>query len=690
MAKPRWNRRLKRAGAAAVISLIALAWGLMLLEFDFGVGLRRASYDLPFRFTERVPPDDIVLIQLDEATFADFQLPLTEPLDRRFHAEMVKLLTEAGARMIIFDISFPDSKPEQDEAFADAMEKHGNVVLIGELVKIRNESAERERLLLSTPVLRQAAAGWGLSLVPRDTDDVIRRIRPMIETPFGPKPSLSEIVRQLDSGSREAAAESEWFLDYYGRAGTFPSYSFSGVARGSGIDEGAFQDKIIIIGARQNADGFGAGKDLFTTPYTVIPVENRDTGELEKVLTPGMEIQATAIANLLEGRRITRLDSGIERWLIILLPFLFSGAACLLAPIRGGVTCLCLAAVVAALGVLGQQMQGWNFLWTIPAFGQAPLVIGLALGAHYFIEYSARWKLRRAFRSYMSEEQARQIDDDEVSLELGGKEVEATVLFSDLQGFTAMSEGLPPQAVSKALISYFERATEGILDNEGTIIKYVGDAVMATWGAPLKVDREADRAIDAAIQMQVASSKPITLETGEGTIEKVLATRVGINAGPGLAGNLGSKRRFDYSVIGDTTNTAARLEGLNKMLGTSVLVSEAVLAKCADRDRFATRRMGSFVLKGKRQGIVVHEVLGYRDDPANRIRKRDETYLVLYRQAVEAFEAGDFERARGTFEKTRSLHDLLPDDPASVLFLRAIDAAGTGAEWRGEVILESK
>lgn len=690
MNRGKLTRRTKRLIAALLIGAIGIVWGLLLFEFDFGVGLRRASYDLPFRFTERLPPDDIVLVQLDEATFVDFQVPLSEPLDRRFHAEMVKLLTDAGARMIVFDINFPDSKPEQDAALAEAIEKHGNVVLIGELVKSRSESAEREGLLLPTPDLRQAAAGWGLAVVPRDTDEVIRRVWPMIETPFGPKPSLSEFVRQRETGDTVPAGEAELLLDYYGRAGTFPSYSYSGVARGRGIDEGAFDDKIVIIGARQNADGFGAGKDLFATPYTPVPVENPDTGERMKMLTPGMEIQATAIANLLEGRRIRSLEPNGERWLICVLPLLFSGAACLLAPVRGGLVCLGLAGLVAGVGVLGQQMQGWHFLWTIPAFGQAPLVVGLALGAHYLIEYSARWKLRRAFRSYMSEEQARQIDEDEVSLELGGKEVEATILFSDLAGFTSMSEGLPPESVSKALIRYFERATEGILDNHGTIIKYVGDAVMATWGAPLKVDREADRAIDAAIQMQRASAEPIVLETPDGPVEEVLETRVGINHGLGLAGNLGSRRRFDYSVIGDTTNTAARLEGLNKMLGTSILVSQAVLDECVEPERFLLRRMGSYVLKGKTRGIVVHEVIGTADSP---IRRRSEDYLANYREGLVAFEAGDWELARRHLARSLAGHDRLDEDPASRLILDAIDEMG-GIEppdgWQGGIVLRSK
>jgi adenylate cyclase len=356
--------------------------------------------------------------------------------------------------------------------------------------------------------------------------------------------------------------------------------------------------------------------------------------------------------------------------------------------------CVGLGCGIALAGILAQQSNGFNFPWTIPAFAQMPLVAVLALGAHYRIEYSARWKLRRAFRSYMSDEQARQIDEDDVSLEPGGKEIEVTVLFSDLAGFTSMSEGLPPQALAKALIAYFESATEGILDNNGTIIKYIGDAVLATWGAPLKTDRKAGRAIEAAIQMQLASVKPVTLETDNGNIEQVLETRVGINHGLVLAGNLGSSRRFDYTVVGDSVNTAARLEGLNKMLGTSILVTRAVLDRCEGSDRYLSRRMGSFVLKGKTQGIEVFEILGRRDDPAGAVRERSADYLRFYQDGLVAFQGGDLWRAADCFGRSLKLHDRLVEDPASRLFLDAIAAAeaapGDPSNWKGEVALDSK
>jgi adenylate cyclase len=676
------TRLRKRIFAALLISVVGLAWGVLLWQLNLGRSLRMAAYDIPFLMGSHAPPLEIVLIHIDETSHQELDQPLAQPWDRSLHAQMVARLTEQGAAMIVFDILFHDENPKQDESFATAMHNHGKVILAAELIRNTVEGAEVDSLLLPTPTLRRAAAGWGLTYLPLDSDGVARRIQDVIATPFGDKPSLSEIARMKRKGESSPSSKAPQLINYYGEAGTFISYSYAGVLAGRGIPQGAFKDKIVVIGARQQASISSAGKDMFATPYK------------SRRLTSGMEIQATAMANLIDDRRINQMNGKLEFYVLLVAALLFASITCLLSPLQGVSLAVLSAMGIATCGILLQLMVGYHFLWTLPAFGQMPLIVGLSLLAHYLIEYSARWKLRNAFKSYMSAEQARQIDEGDVSLELGGKEVEATVLFSDLAGFTSMSEGLPPQAVSKALISYFENATDGILDNEGTIIKYVGDAVIATWGAPLKGDREADRAIDAAIQMQVASSKPISLETPGGVIEQVLETRIGINTGLVLAGNLGSSRRFDYTVIGDTVNSAARLEGLNKMLGTSILVAESVIEKCENPERFLKRRMGAYVVKGRRNSITVYEILGYSAEPAAAIRERSPAYLELYQKALEAFENGALGAAMTFLSDCTKIHDRLPDDPASRLMIDTIQQANlTGlspTDWLGQITLDSK
>ena len=693
---PLSNKFSKRLAATLFIGAIATMWGLMLLKLTLGNRLQLASYDLPFLFGERPPPENVVLVELNDASLQELGQPLSKALDRRLHANLVERLTAGGARMIVFDILFHDENQEQDSEFAAALRKHGNVILAGEIVYETGRTGQQS-ILLAAPELRKAAAGWGLTDVPIDPDGVVRRIRHLIPTDFGDKPSLSETVWQKATGSNASTSGRTELLNYYGPAGTFMNYPYSAVLLDRGIPKDAFRDKIVIVGATQNSGLLNTGKDVFPTPYLPMPVEERsmtkghENTPRANLLTSGMEIHATAMANLLDVRRIHSLSPQLESYFIIATAMILTAAACLFPPVHGTLLCFGLGTGVAVTSILLRLHSGFQLPWAIPALGQMPLIAGLALGGHYFIEYSARWRLRRAFKSYMSEEQARQIDENSVSLELGGKEVLATVLFSDLAGFTSISEGLPPQSVSKALIGYFEGATEGILDNKGTIIKYIGDAVLATWGAPVRVDREADRAIEAAIQMQHASAKPVLLDSRSGTVEQVLETRVGINTGTVLAGNLGSRRRFDYTVIGDTVNTAARLEGLNKQLGTSILVSEAVLERCIDPKRFLTRRMGSFVVKGKKQATVVFEILGFSDDPETVIRKRRKDYLDFYQHGLEASTSGDTLRAESFFQKSLLLHDRLQECPASRLYLDAIEASCSGLEeWRGAIVLDSK
>lgn len=688
------SRFRKRLLAALLIGAAGFAWGLILWKVNLGKSLRVAAYDLSFVVSQHEPPPEIVLIHIDEASHDALNQPLAMAWDRKLHARMVHQLAKEGAKLIVFDILFQDEFPEDDGILAEEMRKHGNVILAGEFVENnKTEGAEIDRLLLANPTLRRAASGWGLTSLPLEFDGVVRRIQHLISTPFGDKPSLSEVVRMKIRGGGIQATKNSELINYYGGPDRFTGYSYAGVLEGRGIPSGAFRDKIVIIGAKQQAGLSNSGKDMFPTPYSrKVAWDGKDAEVKEsRRFTSGMEIQATVMGNLIHGRRIHEMDPKLEFYALLAASILFASVTSLMSPLRGVSLAVLLGTGMTVGGILAQVTGGIHCLWTIPVFGQLPLIASLSLGGHYFIEYAGRWRLRRAFKSYMSEEQARLIDEDSVSLELGGKEVEATIFFSDLAGFTSMSEGLPPRALSNALISYFERATEGILDNHGTIIKYIGDAVIATWGVPVKTDREADRAIDAAIQMQVAGLHPVLLESDDGRIEKVLETRVGIHTGIVLAGNLGSRRRFDYTVIGDAVNIAARLEGLNKMLGASVLVSESALAKCEQPERFLKRKMGSFILKGKKQGIVVFEILGYRDDPESAFRKRGGDYLEFYQQGLDACLTGDLAKAIEGFSKSVTLHDRLAECPASRLYLDAIEGALNGSqEWRGDIVLDSK
>jgi adenylate cyclase len=267
------------------------------------------------------------------------------------------------------------------------------------------------------------------------------------------------------------------------------------------------------------------------------------------------------------------------------------------------------------------------------------------------------------------------IADSDFSLEPGGKVVDATIVFTDLENFTTISEDLDPAEVSRLLIAYFEQTTRCILNNQGTIIKYVGDAVMAAWGAPVFEPAHAARATEAACDLRCLTEVEV--------LGKKLRTRVGVHSGKVLAGNLGSSFRFDYTMIGDTTNFASRLESLNKYLGTQVLISEAVRTQLADQ--FVTRRLGEFQVVGKAHSVIVHELL-CRCEAANGER----IWIDVFESAVDSFREMDFNRSAELMRKTIALRN--GNDGPAAFYLRKIAAlAGKDlANWNGVIELTEK
>jgi adenylate cyclase len=276
---------------------------------------------------------------------------------------------------------------------------------------------------------------------------------------------------------------------------------------------------------------------------------------------------------------------------------------------------------------------------------QAPLAVIWSVGFQYVVEGRKRRQLHRAFGAYLPPHLVDRIAERDFDLTPGGKEVEATILFTDLEGFTALSEKLAPAEVSQILTAYFDQVTRRILEEEGTVIKYIGDAVMAVWGAPLPDPNQAERAVLAACAIIEAGQREF--------LGRRLRTRIGLNSGRALAGNLGSFLRFDYTVIGATTNLASRLEKLNQTLGTDILITGATRQRLSERIR--VRALGRFVVKGISEPFPLYEVLG----TATKFPLAPE-WVGPFEQAVGRMEARDWERAEALFQQViaqRGGHD---------------------------------
>jgi adenylate cyclase len=263
--------------------------------------------------------------------------------------------------------------------------------------------------------------------------------------------------------------------------------------------------------------------------------------------------------------------------------------------------------------------------------------------------------LKEAFSHYLSPQVAKKILQDPERLSLGGQRVHATVLFSDLAGFTEMSERLEPEEVVSVMTRYMTEMTKIIFKYNGTLDKFIGDAVMAVWGTPTDDEDQALHACMAAIEMQRRTQ---TL-ADEILIQGYrLSMRIGINTGIVMAGNMGSEERFDFTVIGDNVNIAARLEGLNKVYGTRIMMSEATQAKLDGR--VMSRELGSVKVKGKKQAIRVYELVD-----------GERTLLMdLFEEGLRFFREGRFDSARERFLRVLEID---PNDWPGRLYLEQCD-----------------
>jgi adenylate cyclase len=660
--------------------------------------LQTLSFDLPFVVRDWLKPiagpprssDKVCILYVDEDSVAKLAQAPGAPLKRAFHAQLLDTLTRDGARAVVFDFVFDGDSPD-DAVFASALRRNGNAYLGGTLdantqEPLTPEEAERflqvglaeERALTPNKTLLPAARGWGLlTFRPVDADYGVRRL--FVGKPrLGPRPWPAvtwQVAQDLgaklpeETGTRFAR---RW-VNYYGASGRFESLSYYRVlVPDGGVPTGYFKDKIVFVGARsQIANTSKKLLDEFGTPWSRFRAG---------AYTPGAEVHATIFLNLLHHDWLDRLPLALERWLVVILGFGL-GALRWLRPWRAMIAAIIAAAAVflASCVLQWHSHRWWN--WSVPVFLQIPLAVVFATASRYYLEERRKRKLRGAFAFYLSPDLADKIAERNFPLAPGGQKVTATMLFTDLEGFTTLSEKLGDSArLGQVLTDYFTRTTDEILAEKGTVIKFIGDAVFAAWGAPLPQPDHAERAVRAAWRLAQVSEMDVPAPQPDGTTAIVhVRTRIGIHTGEALAGNLGSVRRFDYTLIGDAVNFAARLEGANKYTGTSILLSDETAQQLGGK--FLLRRLGAFKVQGKARAVVIHELLG--EDPAAR-----STWLDSFDAALGAWIKGDFTAARVGFEATKAARG--GADGPSQFYLDRLGRVSFSPEWTGDVTLEGK
>jgi adenylate cyclase len=293
-----------------------------------------------------------------------------------------------------------------------------------------------------------------------------------------------------------------------------------------------------------------------------------------------------------------------------------------------------------------------------------------------------RW-IQHAFRHYLAPALVDQLQENPDALKLGGEERWVTVMFTDIAGFTTISEGLKdtPDRLVDLMNRYLTVISGVIARHDGYVDKFIGDAVMAVWGAPLKVEGAERKAVEAALDCQAALAafnREVVVDFLPGG---EMGTRMGIATGAAIAGNMGSAQRLNYTVTGDMVNLAARLEGANKEYGTTIMISE--LTAQAVGDGFVLRRLDRLIVKGKTEPIVVFEVVGRRGEVSEEVLAR----LAGFERALGLHDARDFAQALSIFRKLASA------DPPSRVYAERCEAylaTPPPIGWQGEFALKTK
>jgi adenylate cyclase len=451
-------------------------------------------------------------------------------------------------------------------------------------------------------------------------------------------------------------------INYLGPEGIVPTYSAASVLNGT-LPADALKDKIVIVGA--TAVGI---YDLRVTPFS---------GTF-----PGVEVQATIMDNLLRGNFLRTPPFG----LIIML--------------------LVLVALAIMLGVILPRFSAaWAFIFTLMVieayvglnyflftrqglqlelFYPLGLIVLVYLGVtmHRFLaEERERERIRKTFESYVAPAVVQEMLKHPEQLRLGGERRDITVLFTDIRGFTTMSENLDPEALVKLLHDFLNPMSNIIISQGGTIDKYMGDAIMALFGAPLMQTDHPRMACRAALEMvgSLAALNQTWAEQGR----PPLKVGVGVNTGSVAVGNMGSDRLFDYTAIGDNVNLASRLEGLNKYYGTSILISDTTAQALGGG--FILRDMDLVRVKGKVQGVRIHELIGEGEPDPEQAR-----FLGLYNQALSLYRQKRFHESLAPFAQALELRPADATCQRYVTLAQKYHETPPAADWEAVTIMDGK
>lgn len=658
------RRSLTLAAGAVVAAATALAALLHPLTQGPSIDGLYALREAVFGARPAAAPGRVAVVAIDEETyrrppFAGAPQAVWTP----YLGRVLAAVDEAGPAVIGMDLVYPTSvdglAPGFERPFLLALRDAGRA---GRLVLAKVQHQTHPIL----PFRGQIAAVGGpgnlrsVNLI-EDPDGVLRRA-PLFLTIEGADGTQAREPGFAAELARRAAGKTpqdlappggdSLLIDHPTAAGAFPTYSLADLyacAEAGRADyfRRHFAGKTVLIGTTLDVEDrkltsnrwVTKPEGLATPERCVLPaMDGLTVAGRTRDTIPGVYIHAAAVENLLSGGGLREISAAASAGLLALLAGLSVAAAALLAP-------------AAAAGALGGLALGWSgaataafhagLVW--PWLGGL-IAAGLAYPALTAFRIKVvdrdRRQVRNAFKLYLPPSVIDDMTRDGATPRLGGEARDVSILFSDIAGYTKMSEGLDPEELVGILNRYFTTMTDIVEKHGGFVDKFIGDAVLAVFGAPRLDPAHAKAAVAAALEMQAALAADLTLlDSGRGPRGSI---RIGVASGPAVIGNIGSPRRFNYTVMGDTVNLASRLEGVNKYYGSGVIVSAAAAAAGDPKD---FREVDAIRVVGRDEPVALFEPLSpaRRDDPAETERRAS------YAAALALWRAGDFALAAQAF-----------------------------------------
>ena len=614
-----------------IISFILFVIVQILFITNFWNNLEHKAYDVFFmlRGVQEIS-DDVVIVEIGDDTFNT--LNERWPFPREYHARLIENLENSGASQIIFDIEFTErTNIDSDSKLAATIAKYDNIILSGKLIRTQYNNSVREQLLSPISLLTQTGIDWGTVNISADPDGFVRRYELYQKRAKEMKLSIGTIAMarhyKLDLLSENIENYPKFFkigsnyipkvtsksalINYYGPARTFNTYDFADVIDDStfitnfekeldtDLDQyyqlaDKFKNKIVLIGL--------TSVEFHDTHHTPFFSENNQ-------LMPGVEIHANFIETVLRSDYLTRfpiIPYLLFTFLITILLFIFNS---IIKP-----TVSVFINIVLIIGFIWISYFLFSTEQILVPILQIPILIIIiyivGLVFQYVQTVKERKFIKQAFGQYIAPELVEELIRDPKKLEYGGVQKEVTVLYSDIVSFTPYTESHSPKETVDILREYLTEMVDIITENKGTLDKFVGDEIVAIFGAPVELDDHAFYACNAAMEMRQRMDE--LQEKWKSENRDPFEIGIGINTGVVTVGNLGSEQIFDYTAIGDNMNAGARIEALTRDYETknNIIISESTFEQA--KDKINAKYIDDATVKGKKIVIKIHELLSIK------------------------------------------------------------------------------